>query len=487
MRFRLAASALLLLITLAHAIPLPTALSQAQDGATMTVLRGQVAVIRADGSATQPAPSGTVVRAGDEIRTLPSTGALITFFVGTEIELGEETILVVERVSRQGNRIDVALKQVLGATLHRVQSQPGTDSAYRVEAGGAVALVRGTAFSLLGPFPTSNGDVVVLVCLEDCDRFTTFAGAPLAPFTGFFVQVDRGGVVGSVRTFKVDPPLGYWQNLWEGATIFEQLEQGETRGVPAGQVPAGQRNELGGRLEREEREANERQPSGPTIVEATATPTGTPVPTVTATDVSIPPLDVTPTPTHTPIHTATATLTFTPTPIATATATETGTPTPTVTPTPTDTPTPTPTATDTPTPPATPTLTPTVTPTPTQLPPACNRPLRREIATQGGGTAGTTQGPAPGGGYRQTIQVNLSGATPTTAFDVYIDQGSQGSTTSHIFAGTFTTDASGDAFFTASITVPVAASIVDNEIVLRGASFTQHQYIQTSFVPCPVI
>jgi hypothetical protein len=83
--------------------------AQVEDGATLTVLRGQVAVLRPDGSAVQPAPSGTVVRRGDEIRTLTATGALITFFAGTEIELGAETILVVERVSRRGEQVDVAL------------------------------------------------------------------------------------------------------------------------------------------------------------------------------------------------------------------------------------------------------------------------------------------------------------------------------------------------------------------------------------------
>ncbi|MDP8923005.1 MAG: FecR family protein [Chloroflexota bacterium] len=150
----------------------------------MTVIRGQVAVIRPDGSAVQPAPSGTIVYAGDEIRTLSETGALITFFVGTEIEMGEDTILVVDRVSRQGERVDVSLKQVFGATLHRVQTFTDPTSVYRIEAGGAVAVVRGTTFSLLGPIATANENVVVLVCLEDCDRLTTFAGVPLAPFTG---------------------------------------------------------------------------------------------------------------------------------------------------------------------------------------------------------------------------------------------------------------------------------------------------------------
>src|SRR5919112_5586331 len=100
----------------------PPLFSQIQDGATLTVLRGQVAVVHPDGSAVQPAPSGTTVAAGDEIRTLTAAGALITFFAGTEIELGEQTILVVERVSRQGERVEVSLKQVLGVTVNRVQA-----------------------------------------------------------------------------------------------------------------------------------------------------------------------------------------------------------------------------------------------------------------------------------------------------------------------------------------------------------------------------
>src|SRR5436305_6642601 len=84
--------------------PAQSVLAQVQDGATMTVLKGQVAVVRPDGSAVQPAPTGTVVQAGDEIRTLTRAGALITFFTGTEIELGADTILAVERVSRDGTK-----------------------------------------------------------------------------------------------------------------------------------------------------------------------------------------------------------------------------------------------------------------------------------------------------------------------------------------------------------------------------------------------
>jgi len=237
---------------LAHALALLLALSallppagpagaQVQDSATMTVLRGLVAVIRSDGSAIQPAPSGTTIRAGDEIRTLSATGALITFFIGTEIEMGAGTTLVVERVVRQGERVDVSLKQVFGMTLSRVQSLSDPGSAYRIGAGGAVAVVRGTTFLLLGPTPEG---IVVLVCLDDCDERTTFAGVPLAPFIGYYAQVERGRVVRGPTAFRPSRDAGYWNAASEAATTALQNLQGDTRGVPAGQVPAGQEQEI---------------------------------------------------------------------------------------------------------------------------------------------------------------------------------------------------------------------------------------------------
>ena len=100
-------------------LPTPRSSAQVEQGATMTVLRGQVAVVRSDGSAVQPAPSGTVVNPGDEIRTLGSTSALITFFAGTEIELDQNTTIAVEEVSKQGDRIDISLRQAFGTTVNQ--------------------------------------------------------------------------------------------------------------------------------------------------------------------------------------------------------------------------------------------------------------------------------------------------------------------------------------------------------------------------------
>ena len=173
-------------------------MAQVQDGATMTVLRGPVAVVRADGSAVQPAPSGTVVRAGDEIRTLSQSGAVITFFSGTEIELGEETTLAVEQVARDGDRIDISLRQVFGVSLHRVQALADLDTVARGGVGGAVAVVRGTDFLLYGP---TDENVVGMVCLEDCTAQTTFAGCPMGPNIAYWLEVDRRQVVSACQPF----------------------------------------------------------------------------------------------------------------------------------------------------------------------------------------------------------------------------------------------------------------------------------------------
>jgi hypothetical protein len=212
-----------LLALLALLTPPAVLFSQVQDGATMTVLRGQVAVVHPDGSAVQPAPSGTVVAAGDEIRTLAGAGALITFFAGIEIELGQDTILVVEQASTDGARVNISLKQVLGSTINRVTTLTDTGSTYRIEAGGAVALIRGTAFALLGPIATAGGEVAVLVCLDDCDGRSTFAGCPLAPYTGYVVAVSGDRQASGCQSFVVARGSDFLAAASEAAGTAEQL------------------------------------------------------------------------------------------------------------------------------------------------------------------------------------------------------------------------------------------------------------------------
>ena len=69
--------------------------------------------------------------------------------------MGEGTILVVDTITRDGDKVNVSLKQVLGVTLNRVQSLGSTGSTYTIDAGGAVAVVRGT--TLRWPVPGDIG------------------------------------------------------------------------------------------------------------------------------------------------------------------------------------------------------------------------------------------------------------------------------------------------------------------------------------------
>jgi hypothetical protein len=82
------------------------------------------------------------------------------------------------------------------------------------------------------------------------------------------------------------------------------------------------------------------------------------------------------------------------------------------------------------------------------------------------------------------VRVELTGATPNTTFDVYVDVGG-GSAGNHVFVDTLTTNNAGDAVFTGTVFSTTVAATIDNELVLQGDSPSNHQYIRELFVPCP--
>jgi hypothetical protein len=264
-----------LFVVLAGLLPVHPTSAQVQQGATLTILRGQVAIIHADGSAVQPAASGSTVNVGDEIRTISKSGALITFFSGTEIEMGEDTILVVNQLSRNGDKIDVSLRQVLGATINRVQTIAGTGSTYQIEAGGAVALVRGTTFALVGPVTTSAGDVVTIACLSDCTPASTFAGCSLAPFLGYGVTTSKGKVDSGCVSYAVGRSEGLVDAASQAVTTMEQHFQSDSKDPPPGQNPAGQRQENAAHSDSQDDKDDKQNQDEQ---RATVTPTPTPVP-----------------------------------------------------------------------------------------------------------------------------------------------------------------------------------------------------------------
>ena len=195
---------------------------------------------------------------------------------GAEIELGADTILVVDQLSKDGDKINVSLRQVLGATVNRVQTLAGSGSSYQIQAGGAVALVRGTTFALVGPVTTSAGNVVSFACKEDCTSATTFAGCAAGPNSGLGVVTSGGKVASDCVSYGVSRTEGLFDAAFQGVTTTEQNIQGDTRGAPAGQVAAGSRQEAGSRSDQRNDDDKDRDPIRPT---PTATPVATPAAT----------------------------------------------------------------------------------------------------------------------------------------------------------------------------------------------------------------
>ncbi|MFN0074042.1 MAG: hypothetical protein ACKVVP_21395 [Chloroflexota bacterium] len=396
--------------------------AQVGAGATLSVIRGTVAVLRGDGSSVQPALSGLSLGVGDQISSLSQSGALVTFFDGSEVQLGADASIVIRELSGQGSRVNITLESVIGSTVHHVVTLTDPASSYRVEAGTTVGLVRGTVF---GHRVEPDGDVTV--ALESCGSASRLIGCLSFPRDGLLLRP------GEVRTATSRGDVET-ESFGLGAPLFDVIAQPTGKsGRSAGTDNPG--FQTGSRTFPQQASRQERDARDPPAVILTAIPATTPLPTSTeqpsvrsgqtSLSVFVPAgsslLQVAGTlgfeigdvirinpggstqednvavgfgsillgsPTrfdHFPgeqvvatgaklAPTSTPTTTFTPTqsPVATATSTQTGTPIPTSPPTltPTSTPTLTPTSTPTLTPTSTPTLTPTSTPTltPTSTP-----------------------------------------------------------------------------------------------------------------------
>lgn len=386
---RIGVSLVALLLVLTAFGQTESLLAQTAGRATLTVLRGSAAVLRADGTAISPATSGLVIGVGDQVSSLARSQALITFFDGTELELGSDTTLIVQEMATQGRRTTITVRSVFGTTLHRVVTLADPGSTYRVEAGGSVAIVRGTTFAHY--HDPGTGDVTVAVSDSEVEfpspgailrrgerrtftsrgdtRTDTFD--PAAPLLNVVTnpvassnpsgslnpgltvgnqlvseQPDRTTLAEEDGPPKPAAPIGFFltSSTAPGATTLqvtttEGLGLGDTILINPGQGNAETAVIVGFgsvlvtplRFSHAAGEPFVKLDKTPTIVPP-ATPTFTPTGTLTVTSTPTGTLTVTSTPTGTLSVTPTPTGTLTVTPTPTSTGTGTATPTPTATP-----------------------------------------------------------------------------------------------------------------------------------------------------------
>ena len=210
-----------LLLSLTVFVPAISAASRLRAqgfvGATLTVLRGQVEVVKSDGSVLSPAPSGTTLEVGDAITTAPDSGGLITFFEGSEIEIGGNAGLVIKDIASQGTRTSITVLSLIGATVHNVVTFSDPASSYRVESAGTVAVVRGTAF---GHSTSDTGEITIAVA-QGAVNFPRQDEPPLMPGEKRTHNPASGATVTS--TFVLRAPDGQSVDTMNLSSVLRQL------------------------------------------------------------------------------------------------------------------------------------------------------------------------------------------------------------------------------------------------------------------------
>ncbi|MBM3157310.1 MAG: FecR domain-containing protein, partial [Chloroflexi bacterium] len=160
MRTRVLFGYLALLLTLALLLPLagcggggestttpsPTV---GTPSATVASPSGDVQVQKKGSTAWTNATNGMKLAVGDTLKTGNNGSAEIRFFEGSVMEVKANSQVVIEDLSLAATgSTSVGLKQLIGNTVNRVGQLVDSASGYEVETPAAVAVVRGTAFSL---------------------------------------------------------------------------------------------------------------------------------------------------------------------------------------------------------------------------------------------------------------------------------------------------------------------------------------------------
>jgi FecR-like protein len=173
--------------------------AQTNVGATLTAFVPAVSVARGGGGFAA-ATSGTIVQAGDAIKTDAKGRGLIRFPDGTAMQLANNTeiSLTAAHFSRDGNLHDVSILERIGRTLSTVQHLAGGAS-FQVVGNSTTASVRGTQFEIV-----VNADGSVLIKLFQ-GGLNVDGKTHIHLTAGQQVSIDPQGNIGTPGPIQPDP------------------------------------------------------------------------------------------------------------------------------------------------------------------------------------------------------------------------------------------------------------------------------------------
>lgn len=151
------------------ATPAPTEIArEAPDPQTAALQKsqGMVEVQTSDGTWTR-APAGTMLKAGQRIRTGALSSVTLAFYDGSQAQLGPNSEVAIDSLDAQksGPRV-ILLTQQTGESNHEVAPSDDTASRYEVSTPSGTGAAKGTAFHVLVTttivrFDVDEGEVAV--------------------------------------------------------------------------------------------------------------------------------------------------------------------------------------------------------------------------------------------------------------------------------------------------------------------------------------
>ena len=224
----------------------------AEPTAQLGTVAGTVAVTHANGSAVQPAGSGTSLGAGDRIATVGKSTAIIEVPGIGRIELGAGTTVIIHELRTASGVTFVTVEIVQGMLVSRLSPASDTRLDFRIVDPSGQAVARATGSAVFGVGRDENGTVTV-ACSSCGDGVVSFPS-------------DGNGIgSGRVRTLTARGDI-FEGRLRDG--IYNALADGANAGdddtsTPAGNLlPAGQRT--GSRDDRKPDNDDDDTPNGPT-------------------------------------------------------------------------------------------------------------------------------------------------------------------------------------------------------------------------------
>ena len=225
--------------------------AQVSAGAALTVYQ-PAASISHNGSDFIAASTGTVLGAGDSVKTDSKGRASLTLPDGTVTRLAGNTQIRLDSAhfTRNGNMHDVSLTQQIGRTFTNVQHLV-TGATFDIHGQTATASVRGTKFEI---YIKSDGTMIVK--LFEGTLYLTSSKGSVTLHAGQQVTVAADGTIGQPGPIVPDPDDPFGPAL------------DASNAVQAGTTPGTEQDYIGGALHDGERQTYTYSYAGGNLVKA---------------------------------------------------------------------------------------------------------------------------------------------------------------------------------------------------------------------------